>query len=198
MVKRPIVLGVSGASGITLTLKALRRLTELGEEVHLILTKDALLTAAYEVGSDLGRAEGFLSHLSEKQRELVTLVKLKDFTARIASGSFLTKGMCILPCSMTSLAAVAIGLSDNVLRRAADVTLKERRPLVIVPREAPLNAIHLENMLKLTQMGAVIFPPVPAWYMQHQSLSDMEEFMVNRILESLNIEDLDYKRWGDR
>ena len=149
------------------------------------------------MGPDFATPQKWLRHLSLEEREFVTCYKVNDFKAPIASGSFKTSGMCIVPCSMATLAALSCGLADNLLRRAADVTLKERRPLIIAPREAPLNAIHLENMLKLSRLGAVIFPPIPAWYMRPSTLEEMENFMVNRLLDSLKLPNLDYDRWGE-
>lgn len=188
----PVVVGISGASGTILGLKLVKRLVDLKEKVHLVVTPDALLTASIELGKECGHIDGILSSVD---RSFVTALKIKDFTADIASGSFQTKGMCIVPCSMSTLAAVALSMGDNLLRRAADVTLKERRPLVIVPREAPFHAVHLEHMLKLTQMGAVIHPPIPAWYMVPKSLDEMEDFLVNRIVDGLKLPQ-DYTRWS--
>lgn len=191
----PVVVGISGASGTILGIKLIKKLTELDQEIHLVITPDAFLTASIELGKEMSGMEGMLSMLTAAERELVTPLKIKDFTAGIASGSFQTKGMCIIPCSMGTLAAVATGMADNLLRRAADVNLKERRPFIIVPREAPLNAIHLEHMLKLTQMGAIIHPPIPAWYMCPKSLEEMEDFTVNRIIDGLKLPNFSYPGW---
>lgn len=193
---KPVVLGISGASGITLGIRMLRRLVECGEEVFLIVTKDASLTAVHEMGHGYVKPESFVKDLTAKQKKQVTVCKIQDFTSPIASGSFLTKGMCIVPCSMATLAAISTGLSDNLLRRAADVTLKERRPLLISPREAPFNRIHLEHMAKLSQMGAIIHPPIPAWYMRPNSLDEAEEFIVNRMLDALPIDNVCYDRYS--
>lgn len=192
------VLGVSGASGQILALKALHTLLSLGHQVELVLSRPALLTAAYELGQEYGKTEGWLHSLSIEERERVTLHKVQAWDASIASGSCKTDGMLLLPCSMATLAALACGLSDNLLRRAADVHLKERRPLVIVPREAPLSSIHLENMLKLSQAGAILFPPQPFWYLRPHSLIEMEEELVGRILDSLGVELENLPRWGSQ
>src|SRR5205085_1292948 len=111
-----------------------------------------------------------------------------DMSSRICSGSFLWDGMVVVPCSMSTLAALSCGLSDNVLRRAADVTLKERRKLILVPRESPFSQIHLENMLRLCQRGATIVPPIPGWYTKPTTLDEVENFIVGRILDQLNID----------
>lgn len=190
------VLGVSGASGITLAVKTLDVLTKLGFFVHLVLSKDALYTAIEELGSEWGTPDKFIAFLKLEQKEKVRIYKNHDFSAPIASGSYKVKGMIIIPCSMATLAAIATGLSDNLLRRSADVTLKERRPLVIVPRESPFSEIHLENMLKLARCGVTIVPPVPGWYTKPKNLDDVENFIVGKVLDVLNIDHDIYPRWG--
>ena len=192
-----IVVGVSGASGIVLAHKTVDALTKLGHQVDLVISRDAFFTAVEEMGIEYSTMEKFLSHFTEEQRVLIHPHRINDFTAPIASGSFKFYGMVIVPCSMATLAGVAMGLSDNLLRRAADVALKERRPLVIVPRESPFSEIHLENMLKITRMGGVIVPPCPAWYNHPKSLDDVENFIVGRTLDALKIEHSLYKRWCD-
>lgn len=191
------VLGITGASGIVLAYRLLDSLTQLGHSISLVMTKDASATAVLEVGAQLATAEKMMSSLSEPQQELIKCYAQSNFYAPIASGSCRFDGMLIVPCSMATLAAVAMGLADNLVRRAADVTLKERRKLVIVPRESPFSSIHLENLLKLSQMGAVIVPPIPAWYSLPKSLEEVEQFIVGRILDVLGVEGFHYKRWGD-
>lgn len=191
-----IIVGVSGASGIVLAHRTINALTLMQHEVELVMTRDAAHTACEEMGLDYSTSEKFIGSFSIDQQRLIKINKIHDFSASIASGSFPVYGMIIIPCSMATLAATSIGLSDNLLRRAADVTLKERRPLVIVPREAPLSEIHLENMLRLTRMGAVIVPPVPGWYTQPKSLADVENFIVGRALDALKIDANLYKRWA--
>ncbi len=191
-----IVVGISGASGIVLGHRTIQVLTALGHRVHLILSRAALFTAQEEMGSDFATPERFVSALLPEQRDRLTLHKIGDFSASIASGCYPVDGMAIIPCSMGTLAAVAMGLSDNLLRRAADVTLKERRRLVIVPRETPLSEIHLDNMLRLTRMGGIIVPPMPAWYTKPRSLRDVEDFVVGRVLDLLGIDAKLYPRWG--
>src|SRR5581483_7589041 len=148
-----------------------------------------------EMGSKFSSAQKIVSSFSKEAQKLIEIHHFKDFTASIASGTFHVDGMLIIPCSMASLAAIATGLSDNLLRRAADVQLKEKRPLVIVPREAPLHEIHLEHMLKLSRMGASIVPPSPGWYTKPKTLEDIENFIVGRALDALKLDVKLYPRW---
>lgn len=187
------VVGVSGASGTILALHMLRVLTEAGHYVEFTMSQHALYTASLELGTKFTSPSKFISSL--KARELITIHQNQDVGCAIASGSFVTDGMIMVPCSMATLAAVAIGLGNNVLRRAADVTLKERRPLILVPREAPFSEIHLENMLKLSKLGAVILPPVPAWYLRPSSLEEVEHYIVGKVLDALRLEHDLYPRW---
>lgn len=190
-----IVVGVSGASGTILACKTIYALTQAGYFVDLVLTKAALMTAGQEMGKEFATAKGFLHHLDESSKQKITHHQLNDFGASIASGSFKTKGMVIVPCSMATLAAVSMGLSDNLIRRAADVVIKEQRKLVVVPREAPLSSIHLQHMLNLSKVGAYILPPVPAWYTKPTSLDEVENFIVGKILDCFGIEHKLYPRW---
>ena len=190
------VLGISGASGIILAQRSLELLTAHGHEVELVMSNQAAYTASLELGFEYRSPQNFVDALAPQYREQVRVHRFGDCGASVASGSYRTDGMLIIPCSMASLAAIACGLADNLLRRAADVTLKERRPLVIVPREAPLSEIHLENMLKLTRMGAVMVPPVPAWYNGTSSLEDVENFIVGRSLDALGVDTDVYQRWA--
>jgi 4-hydroxy-3-polyprenylbenzoate decarboxylase len=189
------VIGISGASGIILSYLLIEKLTAAGERVSIVMTRDASLTAQQELGSDFATAERIVSQLPPSSQQRVEIFHIHDFMAPIASGSHQTKGMVIVPCSMATMAAVSMGLSDNVLRRAADVTIKEGRKLVVVPREAPFNSIHLENMLKLSKCGVSIFPPIPAWYAHPKTLREAEEYLVNRILDQLGV-NVPYQRWG--
>lgn len=191
-----IVVGVSGASGVVLAHRAIDVLTQMNHTVHLILSKAALYTAIEEMGAEYGTSQKFLRSFSAKQQDLITLHNNADFGSPLASGSFPTDGMLVIPCSMATLAAIAIGLSDNVLRRAADVHLKERRPLVVVPREMPFGENHLENMLRIARMGGIIAPPVPGWYTKPANLQEMEDFIIGRILDGLKIDAGLYPRWG--
>lgn len=189
------VVGVSGASGVILARRAALALLEMGHYVELVMTSSALYTTSYEMGSAYAATGQFLHPLSSDLKERLTLHSIHDVGSSIASGSFVTDGMLIIPCSMGTLAAISTGLADNALRRAADVTLKERRRLVIVPREAPLSEIHLEHMLRLTRLGAIIVPPMPAWYTQPKSVEEIELFIVGKAFDALKIEHTLYPRW---
>lgn len=189
------VVGVSGATGVILAVKTLEALAERGHEIELVLTPNALYTATFELGKDYATTKKFLGHLSKKTQESIQLHAIQDVGCAIASGSYPVDAMVIIPCSLATVAAISVGLGDNVLRRAADVTLKEDRPLIIVPREAPLSELHLENLLKLKRLGATILPPTPAWYTQPKTLEDVENFIVGKVLDALKIEHQLYKRW---
>lgn len=184
------VVGVTGASGTILAIRLLRLLTDQGNQVALVVSEAARETASHELSAPSDFLQGV------ERRELVTRYENQNLAAPIASGSYPTDGMVVIPCSMATLAALSIGLGDNLLRRAADVTLKERRPLILVPRETPLHAIHLENLLKLSKRGAIIFPPVPAWYSKPTSLEEMENFLVGRVCDQLRIPHQLYVGWG--
>ena len=180
-----IVIGITGATGTVYAVRMLEVLRELGVETHLIISKWALTTLKYETD----RTESDIHKLASR------VYTAKDMTAPIASGSFLHDGMVIVPCSMKTLAAVRIGYCEDLISRAADVTLKERRTLMIVPRETPLSDIHLENMLSLRKMGAVIFPPMPAFYTRPKSLDDIIEQSVGRMLDNFGIHTDGFERW---
>ena len=193
---RNFIVGISGASGIILGYKLITQLIKGGYAVHVVMSKDAYITAYEEILQGPKTLEQLFETFSEEERGRVKVYKNNDFRAPFASGTFQTDGMAITPCSMATLAAIAIGLSDNLLRRAADVVLKERRRLVIVPREAPLSETHLENMLKLTRQGAVILPPSPAWYNHPKSLDDVESYIVGKTLDLLHVQNDIYARWN--
>ena len=190
-----IIVGISGASGIILAYKTIVALVEAGYAVELVISSAALYTAAHELGREYATAKRFVQMLPNPCVHKVRLHSIHDIGAAIASGSYPVEGMVIVPCSMATLAAVAYGFADNCLRRAADVTLKEKRPLILVPREAPLSIIHLENMLKVAQAGGVILPPVPAWYNRPESLEDIEGWIVAKILDQLGIKTAQLPQW---
>ena len=158
-----IVVGITGASGAILGIRTLQALKFLGVETHLILSKWARATVAYETSMPLEELESIASAVHHPDNQ----------AAPLSSGSFKTDGMIIAPCSMKTLAAIRAGFGDSLICRAADVHLKERRKLVLLVRESPFNEIHLENMLALTRMGAVIFPPAPAFYNHPQSVDQI-------------------------
>ncbi len=155
-----LIVSLTGATGALYGIRLLEHARALGIETHLVLSSAAILTAAQELGLKRADIEALATHS----------YNAGDISARIASGSFLAAGMVIAPCSMKTLAAVAHGLSDNLIARAADVCLKERRRLVLLPREAPLNLAHIKNMEAVTLMGGIIFPPLPAFYHRPQTI----------------------------
>ncbi|KTC97292.1 3-octaprenyl-4-hydroxybenzoate carboxy-lyase [Legionella geestiana] len=182
-----LIIGISGATGICYGQRLLEALKPLPIETHLVVTKTAQLTRAYE--TELTAAA---------LRELCDVWHpVNDFAASIASGSFRTLGMIVAPCSMRSLADIAHGTSSNLLSRAADVVLKERRRLVLLVRETPLHQVHLENMLTITRMGGIICPPVPAFYNRPQTLDDIINDTVGRALDLFDIDCGLVKRWGE-
>ena len=173
-----IVIGVTGASGAALAAETLRQLSEAGAETHLVMTGGAHITIAHELGPDAAAA----------MREAATFAyDARELGAPIACGSFGADAMAVAPCSMRSLAAIAHGFGDNLLTRAADVMLKERRRLVLVPREAPLHEGHLKSMLALARMGAIVAPPVPHFYTKPRSVEDIVREIAARVLVWLGL-----------
>ena len=181
-----LVIGISGASGITYGIEALKQLRQLGIETHLVVSKSAMITLAHE--TDLKVAD--LHALAD-----VTYVNA-DIGAAIASGSFPVRGMLVVPCSIKSMSEIATGVTSSLLSRAADVNLKERRRVVLMVRETPLHAGHLQNMLSLSQAGAIIAPPVPAFYTRPTSIEEIVTQSVARCLELFAIANPDIKRWS--
>ncbi|KAF7520537.1 hypothetical protein G7054_g12742 [Neopestalotiopsis clavispora] len=182
---RRLVIGITGATGAIYGIRILQVLRELQVETYLIMSKWALATLKYETSMtevDI-RNLAYANYLA------------KDMSAPIASGSFTHDGMVIAPCSMKTLAAVRVGLCDDLISRAADVSLKEGRKLMLVVRETPLNDIHLDNMLYLRRAGAVIFPPVPAFYTRPTSLDDVVDQSVGRMLDAMGIHIDNFERW---
>jgi 4-hydroxy-3-polyprenylbenzoate decarboxylase len=181
-----LIVGISGASGAVYGIKLLETLRKNHNvKTHLVVTKAAWTTIKLETGLSKDDVKKLASFYH----------KIDDLSAVISSGSFKTQGMAVVPCSMKTLAGIAHGYADNLLLRAADVTLKERRPLVLVPRETPLNIIHLENMLKAAHAGAVILPPAPGFYHKPKTVTDMVNYVVGRILDCFQIEHGLYRRW---
>ncbi|ANE49016.1 aromatic acid decarboxylase [Paenibacillus swuensis] len=187
---------MSGASGAPYGITIVQSLLSQGFTVHLLVTEAGWRVLKEEQGWDATRRPATLEEHFGGYPGKLKHHPMSDIGAGIASGSFRTEGMVIVPCSMGTLAAVANGLSDNLLERAADVMLKEARPLLLVPRETPLHAVHLENMLKLTQLGARLIPAMPAFYHGPQSLQDMVNFMAGKVLDAMRVEHELYRRWG--
>lgn len=185
--RKRLIVGVTGASGIIYAERALRLLRECNVETHLIVSKAAELTREYE--SSLRREE--LHALAD------VVHPIADVGACIASGSFRTLGMLVVPCSMRTLAEIASGASSTLLTRAADVVLKERQRLVLMARETPLSLIHLRNMTTVTEAGAVVFPPVPAFYAKPESIDDLVDHSVSRALDLFDIDTERISAWRD-
>jgi 4-hydroxy-3-polyprenylbenzoate decarboxylase len=181
-----LVVAISGASGAVYGIRALQILNRAGVETHLILTDAALQTIRLETDCEKSDVEGLATYVH----------KVDDVTSRIASGSFLTDGMLVIPCSMKTLAGIASGYSDNLLLRAADVTMKERRRLVLVVRETPLSLIHIENMATVTRAGAVVMPAMPAFYHKPKTVQEVVDQVVGKALDLLAVEHRLYLRWG--
>jgi 4-hydroxy-3-polyprenylbenzoate decarboxylase len=181
-----IVIGVSGATGAVYAVRLLERCRLVGCETHLVASPAGVLNVHHELGLDRKALERLADHAYSPA----------DVGAPIASGSFATHAMVIAPCSMKTLAAVAHGLSDNLLTRAADVTLKERRRLVLMARETPLNLAHLRNMTAVTEMGGIIFPPLPAFYLKPVSVDEKVDETVERVLALIGVQAASPKAWS--
>ncbi|GAB6929962.1 flavin prenyltransferase UbiX [Paenibacillus sp. JCM 10914] len=191
------VVGITGASGSIYGVRLTESLLSLGYDVHLIISNAGWRVLKEELDFQAGNREAVLAeHFGGYEGSLI-YHPIADIGATIASGSYLVEGMIIMPCSMGTLSSVAHGSSDNLMGRAADVMLKESRPLVLVPRETPLHAIHLENMLALARLGVKIIPAMPAFYYGPKTIDDIVNFLVGKVLDSLRIEHQLYKRWGD-
>jgi 4-hydroxy-3-polyprenylbenzoate decarboxylase len=184
---RRLIVGMTGASGSIYGVRLLELLRDADVETHLVMSKWAIRTMLHETGRTKEDVEGLAD----------VVYNASDQGAAISSGSFQTLGMVVAPCSAKSLAAIATGLGDHLVHRAADVVLKERRRLVLAVREAPFSEIHLENMLKLARMGVVISPPVPAFYQKPATIDDLVTYTAVRLLDQVGIH-LDADRWDGR
>lgn len=191
------VVGITGASGVVFGVGVLRELLKTAD-VHLVMSAMAVEILKEEAGIDwAGRG---VAETGKRIRDYFSSERLSfwsedDMHAPLASGSFLTDGMLVVPCSMKTLAGIASGYAENLVQRAADVTIKEGRPLVLSPRETPLSAVHLENMLKLSRLGVKIVPPVPAFYQKPGSVEDMVNFVVGKVLDAMGIKHELFMRW---
>ncbi|MDD2976582.1 UbiX family flavin prenyltransferase [Aquabacterium sp.] len=186
-VSRPsrLIVGITGASGAVYGVRLLERARALGVQTHLVATPAGILNVHHELGLDRSALEALATEAHAPG----------DVGACIASGSFTTDAMVIAPCTMKTLAAVAHGMGDNLLTRAADVTLKERRRLVLMVRETPFNLAHLRNMTAVTEMGGIVFPPLPAFYHRPQSIDELVNETVERVLALLQIEQAHPQEW---
>jgi 4-hydroxy-3-polyprenylbenzoate decarboxylase len=183
-----IIVGISGASGIRLSMRLVEELNNSGVEVYSVITDGAIKVAESEEGESL---------VTMIKRNSTRFFRQNDMDAPISSGSFPVDGMVIIPCSMNTLAKLSYGISDNLLLRAADVQIKMKRKLVIVPRETPMSSVHLRNLLKLSKYECVyIMFPLISYYHRPKTLEDIENFVIGRIMELLGIEHHLYKRWG--
>lgn len=190
---KTIIVGITGASGSIYGLRLIEELAKQNIKIHVIASQTAQKVITYETGHIL---KDFLNNLKAINAHLI-LEDVDNFFAHVASGSYKTDGMIVAPCSMGSLAQMANGISSNLLIRAADVCLKERRPLIILARETPLSVINLENMLKLSQAGGIIYPASVGFYSKPETLDDAINFMVGKVMDALHIEHTLYKRWGE-
>jgi 4-hydroxy-3-polyprenylbenzoate decarboxylase len=181
-----LIVGISGASGVIYGVRLLEALQKLPVESHLVMTRTAEVTLAHEMELKV----------TDVRRLADVAYRIDDLAAAVSSGSFRTIGMIVAPCSMRSLGEIAHGITSNLLTRAADVVLKERRKLVLVARETPLHAIHLRNMATLADMGAIIAPPVPAFYNRPKTLDDIVDHTVGRVLDLFDLDTGSVKRWS--
>lgn len=195
-----IVVGITGASGSIYGLRLVEELLRAGKQVSLLLTNAGRQVLAFETGLSL--AEEPAECLAQLRQHFsagneLTHYGLNDFFAPVASGSSAPDALVICPCSMGTAGRIAAGLSDNLLERIADVALKEQKKLLLVPRETPFNQLHLENLLRLSKAGAQILPAMPAFYQKPQSVEDLVDFLVGKILDNLGVEHQLFTRWGE-
>jgi len=200
MTKRQIIVAMTGASGAAYGLRLIQKLATADVQVHVLLSDAARIVLKQECDvilpeSPVEAIETLAKHL-ECDASVLRCYTLKDWFSPAASGSSGIGQMVIVPCSMGTLAGIANGISDNLIERAADVMIKERKQLILVPRETPLSAIHLEHMLKLSRLGVDIIPAMPGFYHRPKSIDDLIDFMVSRVMDHLNVENLEAKRWG--
>lgn len=188
MAEARLVVGISGASGAIYGIRLLEILRRLPVESHLAITRAAEVAVAHETDRKISEVKALAD----------VCHRIDDLAAPPSSGSFRAMGMVVAPCSVRSVAEIATGLCGNLLTRAADVTLKERRPLVLMVRETPLHAVHLENMARLAALGATIAPPVPAFYARPETLENMVDHTLGRVLDLFGLESGGARRWGER
>lgn len=193
-----IIIGITGASGAIYALKLIGALMKHETTIHLVISEMGSKVFAHEMQIRLSDIETYLKKIITSKKHLpnnMTIHSPKDMFAPIASGSFPAQAMVIAPCSIKTLAAVASGYSNNLLERAADVTLKEKRPLVLVTRETPINRIHLQNMLNAHDAGATILPASPGFYRHPENINDLIDSIVGRIIDQIGIKYANYNRW---
>jgi 4-hydroxy-3-polyprenylbenzoate decarboxylase len=181
-----IVVGISGSSGVIYGIRFLQKLAKLGIETHLILSKWAVQNIKIETDEDIQTVKELADFVYDE----------RDMAASISSGSFKTDGMAIIPCSMKTLSSIANGYDDNLISRAAAVTIKEKRKLIVVPRETPLSTIHLSNMLRLSEIGVTVLPAMPGFYHKPRSIEDLIAHIVGKTLDQFEIKNNTFTRWG--
>ena len=186
------IIGITGASGSIYGVRLIQELIKKNNEVYLVVTNNGIKVLEYELEINFGR---WVENIN-KNKNLLKLCAIDDMFSSIASGSFKSDGMVIVPCSMGTLSKISIGLADNLLTRAADVMIKEKRKLILIPRETPLSSIHLQNMLFLSNLNVLIIPPMPAFYEKPKTIDDIVNVTVGRILSSLNVDNDLYNEWG--
>ena len=186
------IVGITGASGSIYGVRLIQELIKKNNEVYLVVTNNGIKVLEYELEINFGR---WVENIN-KNKNLLKLCAIDDMFSSIASGSFKSDGMVIVPCSMGTLSKISIGLADNLLTRAADVMIKEKRKLILIPRETPLSSIHLQNMLFLSNLNVLIIPPMPAFYEKPKTIDDIVNVTVGRILSSLNVDNDLYNEWG--
>lgn len=194
---KPYVVAITGASGSSYGVRCVEVLAELGKEIALVISESGKTVIREELKNDLGDLKNPKLNLlfSEKVLQQINYYHCGDFTSPIASGSYPTEGMFVVPCSTTTLGRISAGISQTLVERAAECTIKEGRKLVIVPRETPLSAIHLENMLKLARLGVSIVPAMPGFYAGIKSIDEAIDFVVGKALDQLQISHSLFRRW---
>ena len=197
---KPLIIGISGASGLIYAVRALKFLLEADYVIELVASRASYMVWQAEQNVRIPTEPDRQEHFWREQTGVLNKGKLSchhwgDVGANIASGSFRTLGMIIIPCSMSTVAKIAAGLSSDLLERAADVNIKEGRPLIVVPRETPFSLIHLRNLTTLAQTGVKVVPAIPAWYHNPQTVEDLVDFVVARVLDQLDIDCVPLNRW---
>lgn len=198
MNQRPFVIAITGASGSLYGLRFVRAITELGHPIALTISEAARIVMHEELGIDIPDLKNpvFLSNLFPAESlPLISYYHYSDLTAPIASGSYPTRGMIVIPASTTCFSKIAAGISDTLVERAAECTIKEGRRLVLVPRETPLSALHLEHLLKLARIGVRIVPAIPGFYSGAQKVDELIDFVVGKALDQFEVEHMLYARW---
>lgn len=196
----PIIVGITGASGAIYAVRLLETLRAAGRDVHLSISPSGRDVLRHELNLDVDvdNFDDVFHKAGDSIAGGLHYYHYQDFMAPMASGSFLTAGMVICPCSGSTLSAVATGAASNLIQRAAEVQLKERRKLILVPRETPLSLAHIDNMRRVTEAGAIVLPASPGWYHDVRSTSDLVDFVVARICDQLGVEHALTKRWGGK